>query len=334
MTKTPLLTINDLHVSFFTPAGEVKAVNGLSYTLGEKEVLGIVGESGSGKSVSAYALMRILQHPGKVTGGSIDFAGKAINTLSEKEMQVIRGKDMAMIFQDPMTSLNPVFTIGSQLRETIMKHTDFNRTQATARAIEMLEQVGINNPEHRIKQYPHELSGGMRQRIMIAMAMSCKPKLLIADEPTTALDVTIQAQIMDLMNTLRNETDSSIIMITHDLGVISEICDNVLIMYGGRVVEYGNVDDIFYRSAHPYTKGLLNCLPRLDDDEDIMLTPIEGTPVDLMELPKGCTFAARCDSCMRICLKQSPPEFILDEESNHVVSCWLHTVPKGGEYNE
>jgi len=330
MTKKELLKINDLHVSFFTPAGEIKAVNGLSYELAESEVLGIVGESGSGKSVSVNALMGIIQSPGKLTAGSIEFNGIVINEMSEKQLQKVRGRDIAMIFQDPMTSLNPVYTIGNQLRETIKKHTNLKGTKATERAMEMLRFVGINNPEQRIKQYPHELSGGMRQRVMIAMAMCCQPKLLIADEPTTALDVTIQAQIIDLMKSLRNESDSSIIMITHDLGVVSDICDNVIVMYAGRVVERGTVDDIFYRTGHPYTRGLLECLPRLDNDEQGTLTAITGSPVDLMDLPAGCSFAARCKHCRRICMKESPPEFVLNEDKIHTAACWLHTIPKGG----
>lgn len=324
-----LLKIEDLRVSFFTPAGEVKAVNGLSYEMSEGEVLGIVGESGSGKSVSLNALLKILQDPGRVTGGSIEFVGRDINVLSEREMQSVRGRDIAMIFQDPMTSLNPVFTIGNQLAETIRNHTGLNRAQTEARAVEMLAQVGISNPSHRLRQYPHELSGGMRQRVMIAIAMCCNPKLLIADEPTTALDVTIQAQILDLMKTLSSESESSIILITHDLGVVSEVCDNVIVMYGGRVVERGTVDDIFYRTSHPYTKSLLKCLPRLDDEDKAMLSSIEGAPVDLMNLPEGCSFAARCESCMRVCLQLVPPEFALDETNTHTSACWLHTVAEG-----
>lgn len=324
-----LLKIEDLRVSFFTPAGEVKAVNGLSYEMSEGEVLGIVGESGSGKSVSLNALLKILQDPGRVTGGSMEFVGRDINVLSEREMQSVRGRDIAMIFQDPMTSLNPVFTIGNQLAETIRNHTGLNRAQTEARAVEMLAQVGISNPSHRLRQYPHELSGGMRQRVMIAIAMCCNPKLLIADEPTTALDVTIQAQILDLMKTLSSESESSIILITHDLGVVSEVCDNVIVMYGGRVVERGTVDDIFYRTSHPYTKSLLKCLPRLDDEDKAMLSSIEGAPVDLMNLPEGCSFAARCESCMRVCLRLVPPEFALDETNTHTSACWLHTVAEG-----
>ena len=330
MTNKKLLTIEDLRVSFFTSAGEVKAVGGISYELERGKVLGIVGESGSGKSVSVNALMRILQHPGKILGGNMIFDGTDILSLSEKEMQRIRGKEMAMIFQDPMTSLNPVYTIGNQMKETLVKHKKMSGAQAKERAKEMLVMVGINNPEERLKQYPYELSGGMRQRVMIAMALCCEPKLLIADEPTTALDVTIQAQIMDLMKNLRSSVDSSIILITHDLGVVADICDDVIVMYGGKVVERGTIDDIFYHTAHPYTSGLLKCLPRLDDDEKSELTPILGTPVDQLHLPNGCSFTARCDKCMKVCMEKEPPEFLLDEATQHTSACWLHTIGEGG----
>ncbi|MCL1974838.1 MAG: ABC transporter ATP-binding protein [Firmicutes bacterium] len=328
MADPPLLSIKDLKVSFFTPAGEVKAVGGLSFDLYQREVIGIVGESGSGKSVSVNALMRILQYPGEIIGGTLEFNGKKIETLTEKQMQAVRGKEMAMIFQDPMTSLNPVYTVGNQLMETLIKHTASKRAQAAQTALKMLRLVGINNPEQRLKQYPYELSGGMRQRVMIAMALCCSPKLLIADEPTTALDVTIQAQILDLMKSLRNETEAAIILITHDLGIVSDICDKVIVMYGGRVVERGSTDEIFYQTAHPYSKGLLECLPRLDNEESPQLTPIEGTPVDVLDLPQGCSFAARCRECRSICLKQTPPEFTLSE--SHKAACWLHALGEGG----
>jgi oligopeptide transport system ATP-binding protein len=329
MSNQPILSIKDLRVSFFTPAGEVKAVGGLSYDLYQQEVIGIVGESGSGKSVSVNALMRILQYPGRIIGGTMEFNGKKIEMLTEKQMQSVRGKEMAMIFQDPMTSLNPVYTVGNQLLETLLKHTGDSRAQAASTALRMLKLVGINNPEQRLRQYPYELSGGMRQRVMIAMALCCQPKLLIADEPTTALDVTIQAQILDLMKSLRSETDAAIILITHDLGIVSDICDKVIVMYGGRVVERGTTDDIFYRTAHPYTQGLLDCLPRLDDDESRQLTPIEGTPVDVLDLPQGCAFSARCRDCRRVCQRETPPEFALSE--SHEAACWLHAIRKGGD---
>lgn len=320
----PLLDVQDLHISFFTPAGEVKAVNGVSYTLNEGEVLGIVGESGSGKSVSVGAMIRLLTHPGKVVGGRILFEGRDVASLNQTELKNLRGKEIAMIFQDPMTSLNPVYTIGNQLVETVLTHTDMNRSKAKAHAIEMLRLVGINNPEKRFKQYPHELSGGMRQRVMIAMSLSCQPKLLIADEPTTALDVTIQAQILDLMKNLRKETGAAVMLITHDLGIVADFCDRVIVMYAGKVVESGTIDDIFYRSSHPYTKGLIACLPKMDDARE-KLKPIEGTPVDLLDLPSGCAFAARCESCMKICLRECPPEIKL--APGHTSACWLHALP-------
>ena len=321
MDKTRLLSIEDLAISFFTPAGEVKAVGGVSYTLNESEVLGIVGESGSGKSVSVSALMRLLSHPGRIIGGRIIFEGKDINDLSKREVNKLRGKDMSMIFQDPMTSLNPVYTIGNQLNETIRNHYGVSRAQAAQRSISMLAQVGINNPEKRMKQYPHELSGGMRQRVMIAMALSCEPKLLIADEPTTALDVTIQAQILDLMRNLQKKTGTAIILITHDLGIVTEICSRVIIMYAGKIVESGSVEDIYYRTAHPYTKGLLACLPKKGGADRTRLYPIEGNPIDLLDMPPGCAFAPRCNECRRICLMEAPPCFNVAD--GHEASCWL-----------
>ena len=324
-----LLDINDLRVSFFTPAGEVKAVNGVSYTLDKGRVLGIVGESGSGKSVSVSAMMQLLVYPGRVVGGSITFDGKDVLAMNAEQIQSVRGKEIGMIFQDPMTSLNPVFTIGEQLVETLRRHTDMTRRQAWDRSVEMLTLVGINNPEQRMKQYPHEFSGGMRQRAMIAMTLLCNPKLLIADEPTTALDVTIQAQILELMKDLRKKINAAIILITHDLGIVSDICDEVIVMYAGRIVERGTVDDIFYRPSHPYTQGLLRCLPRLDSDVTKPLEPIEGTPVDLLALPKGCAFAPRCEKCMRICLREQPPVFPFGDA--HTSACWLHAIGDQGE---
>lgn len=317
-----LLEINDLYVSFFTPAGEVKAVNGISYTLDRGKVLGIVGESGSGKSVSVNALMQMIEYPGQIKHGSIHFDQQDVLSLSKKQMQQIRGKDIGMIFQDPMTSLNPVFTIGNQLMEGLRRHMRMSKEQAYKRALEMLTLVGVNNPEQRMKQYPHEFSGGMRQRAMIAMTLACEPKLLIADEPTTALDVTIQAQILDLMKDLRSKINSAIILITHDLGIISELCDDIIVMYAGRIAERGSIEDIFYRAAHPYTIGLLRCLPRLDSDDKDPLIPVEGTPIDQLSLPAGCAFAPRCEHCLKICLQQPPPLFDLDE--GHDSACWLH----------
>ncbi|MCL2058362.1 MAG: ABC transporter ATP-binding protein, partial [Oscillospiraceae bacterium] len=282
-----LLSVRDLKVSFFTPAGEVKAVDGISYDVRRSEVIGIVGESGSGKSVGAYAIMGLLQSPGRVIGGSIELEGEDVLGYNEKQMQDLRGGRISMIFQNPMTSLNPVYTIGNQIREALWAHRNVSRAAANARVAEMLDLVGINNPERRIRQYPHELSGGMRQRIMIALALICEPALLIADEPTTALDVTIQAQILALMRQIQTKTQMAIIFITHNLGVVADICSRVAVMYAGHVVETGPVDDIFYNPKHPYTIGLLRSMPRLDADVKERLVPIEGTPVDMLEPPSG-----------------------------------------------
>lgn len=320
--KNPLLQVKDLEVSFFTNAGEVKAVRKISYDLKFGEVIGIVGESGSGKSVSSYALMGIIPEPGEVIGGDIVFDGAKILEKTEGDLQKIRGKDVGMIFQDPMTSLNPVFTVGHQIEESLKRHTELNKIQRTERIIELLKLVGINQPEKRVKQYPHELSGGMRQRIMIAMSLACNPKLLIADEPTTALDVTIQAQIIELLKELKEKINMSIIFITHDLGVVADICDKIAVMYAGTVVERGSVEEIFYKPQHPYTKGLLKSIPRVDSDEHERLIPIEGNPVDLIFPPAGCAFAPRCESCMKICLENVPPIYM--ENEGHESACWLH----------
>lgn len=324
MDDNNLIEIKDLNVSFFTPAGEVKALRGISWSLKEGEALGIVGESGSGKSVTAYSIMRLLQFPGRVVSGSITLNKKDILSLSEKEMRTIRGNDVAMIFQDPMTSLNPVFTIGNQIREPLKLHLHMNKTEGNKKAIELLRSVGIPTPERRIKQYPFEFSGGMRQRAMISMALACEPKLLIADEPTTALDVTIQAQILEIMKGLKQRLNTSIILITHDLGIISDICDKVIIMYGGKIVESAPMRDLFYKPSHQYTIGLLNSLPKLESDEKKPLKPIEGSPIDLMNPPKGCAFAPRCEKCMKICLDEQPPYYQIGE--NHQSACWLHFV--------
>ena len=317
-----LVDIQHERLSFFTPAGEVKALNDVSIHLNDGEVLGIVGESGSGKSVTAYSLMGLTAYPGKLVGGTIDFNGHRINDLSEKEFRKIRGNEVSIIFQDPMTSLNPVYTIGNQIMEVILLHTDKNKEQARARAKELLELVGINEPEKRLKQYPHELSGGMRQRVMIAIALACEPKLLIADEPTTALDVTIQAQILELMMELKEKLGMAINMITHDLGVVARMWDRIAVMYAGRIVEYGTTDDIFYNPKHEYTKGLLKSIPRLDAKEHERLVPIEGTPIDLLNPPAGCPFAPRCSNCMKICLREMAPVTTFDDV--HYTQCWMN----------
>jgi oligopeptide transport system ATP-binding protein len=319
-----LLEIKDLKVSFFTPVGEVKAVNGVSYSLGYNEVMGIVGESGSGKSVEAYAIMGLLQSPGRVVGGSVTFENEDILAYDTKQMIDFRGNKISMIFQNPMTCLNPVYTVGDQLVEALTCHNkSISHADAKQRAIEMLDLVGINNTNKRFHQYPHEFSGGMRQRAMIAMALICSPKLLIADEPTTALDVTIQAQILELMKDLQKKTDMSIIFITHNLGVVAEICDKVTVMYAGHVMEQGAVNDIFYHPQHPYTRGLLNSMPRLDEETHERMVPIEGTPVDLLDPPRGCSFGPRCEHCMKICLNNQPPLVEVGEDG-HVSACWLH----------
>lgn len=318
----PLLKMKDLKVSFFTPAGEVKAVNGISYDLNYGEVMGIVGESGSGKSVEAYSIMGLLQSPGKVVGGSIEFEGENVLDFSKDDLIKFRGNKVSMIFQNPMTCLNPVYTVGNQLVEALRAHNkDISAADAKKRAMEMLDLVGINNVEKRMKQYPHEFSGGMRQRVMIAMGLICSPKLLIADEPTTALDVTIQAQILDLMKDLQKKTNMGIVFITHNLGVVAEICDKVTVMYAGRIMEQGFVNDIFYRPSHPYTLGLLKSMPRVDAESYERLIPIEGTPIDMLDPPEGCPFAPRCENCMQICLKKMPPYVEVNE--GHISACWL-----------
>lgn len=316
-----ILEVDDLHTSFFTDAGEVCAVNGVSFHLEEGKTLGIVGESGSGKSVTAYSIMQILAETGKITGGAVRFKGEDITKWNKKQMQKFRGEKCSIIFQDPMTSLNPVYTVGNQLEEAILLHTNKNRKEARERAIEMLTLVGVNEPESRVKQYPHELSGGMRQRVMIAMALACEPDILIADEPTTALDVTIQAQILELMQELQKKLGMAIIMVTHDLGVIASMCDEIMVMYGGRVCERGTADDIFYRPAHEYTKGLLRSIPKSDNMND-KLVPIGGTPINLLNMPKGCAFCPRCDAAMKICLSEKPKELCISD--THLASCWMN----------
>ncbi|WP_134683227.1 ABC transporter ATP-binding protein [Brevibacillus migulae] len=317
-----ILEVKDLHVSFHTYAGEVKAVRGVNFHVNRGEAVAIVGESGCGKSVTAQSLMKLIPTPpGEFKKGQILFNGEDLIKKSNKEMEAIRGKDIGMIFQDPMTSLNPTMTIGNQIMEGLIKHQGMSKAAARERAIELLTMVGIPQPERRVTQYPHEFSGGMRQRAMIAISLACSPKLLIADEPTTALDVTIQAQILDLMKDLQKKTGTSIILITHDLGVVAEMCDRVIVMYAGKVIETGTVDDIFYNPQHPYTKGLLRSVPRLDLNRDEPLTPIFGTPPDLLKPPVGCGFTARCDSAMRVC-QQYDPE-LTDVSSTQRSACWL-----------
>ena len=318
-----LLEVRNLQTSFFTDNGEVKAVNDISFNLDKGKVLGIVGESGSGKSVTAYSILQILTPPGKIVGGSVKYCGEELVGMTERRLQNIRGNKISIIFQDPMTSLNPVFTIGNQITEAILLHTDRTKAQAKARAKEMLELVGINEPHKRLKQYPHELSGGMRQRVGIAMALACEPDILIADEPTTALDVTIQAQILDLMQELQHELGMAIIMITHDLGVIASMCDEVIVMYAGKICEQGTAEEIFYNPKHEYTKGLLSSVP-YGNKVTGKLNSIEGTPVDLLALPKGCAFAPRCKNCLKICLEQLPERFDINE--NHQATCWINVL--------
>ena len=316
-----MLEVRDLHTSFFTPAGEVKAVNGISFNLDHGKVLGIVGESGSGKSVTAYSIMQILANTGKIVSGSIKFDGKELVNAGESVMKTIRGNKISIIFQDPMTSLNPTYTIGHQLMEAITLHTGRNKRQAHERAIEMLKLVNVNEPLKRMKQYPFELSGGMRHRVMIAMALACEPDILIADEPTTALDVTIQAQILELMQSLQEELGMAIIMITHDLGVVAQMCDEVIVMYAGSICEQGTADEIFYNPKHEYTKGLMRSIPTADTAGQ-KLRPISGTPIDLLNLPEGCPFAPRCDAAMKICLKQRCGRMQINDF--HQAACWVN----------
>ena len=316
-----ILQVKDVHVSFKTFGGEVKAVRGVTFDLFKGETLAIVGESGCGKSVTSQSIMGLIpEHSGRIHNGSIIFNGRDLAKLSDKEMRSIRGVDISMIFQDPMTALNPTLTIGTQLCEGIIHHKGISKQAARLKALDMLRLVGIPSPETRLKQYPHEFSGGMRQRIVIAMALICEPKVLIADEPTTALDVTIQAQILDLFKEIQQKTGVSIILITHDLGVVASVADRVAVMYGGKIVEEGDRRDIFYRPQHPYTQGLLNSVPRLDTVNK-ELVPIPGTPPDLFSPPVGCAFAARCRHAMVVCEKMYPLRTSLNEQ--HHADCWL-----------
>lgn len=319
-----VLKIENLHVSFDSYAGGVHAVRGVTLDVKEGEVLAIVGESGCGKSVTAQTIMKLNpMPPARIKEGSITLCGRDIVAASEKEMQDIRGQEVSMIFQDPMTCMNPTMRVGKQLTETLVKKKKISRAEAEKEAVRLLKMVQIPNAEQRAKQYPHEFSGGMRQRAMIAMALACNPKLLIADEPTTALDVTIQAQIMQLMGKIKDETKTAIILITHDLGVVANLADKVAVMYAGKVVEKGTARDIFYKPGHPYTKALLKSLPTIDTKKEEQLVSIPGTPPDLYAPPQGCGFASRCEHCMKICQVNQPPVFEVGE--GHTASCWrLH----------
>ena len=316
-----LLEVKDLKVSFFTDLGETQAVKGAGFAIGEGDFFGIVGESGSGKSVTTKSILRLGPSNCKIMGGEILFRGEDILKKNEAELREIRGGEIAMIFQDSLSALNPVYTVGNKMVELIRRHTNMNKKEAKARVLELLTAVGITDPEKAMNSYPHELSGGMRQRVMIAMAMSSDPKILIADEPTTALDVTIQAQILELMQSLQKKLGMAIIMVTHDLGVIADMCDEIIVMYGGRVCERGTAEDIFYRPHHEYTKGLLRSIPNVDRIGE-KLIPIPGTPINLLNMPKGCAFCPRCEEAMKICIEEQPPEMQMPD--GHFASCWLN----------
>jgi oligopeptide transport system ATP-binding protein len=317
-----ILEVKNLQTSFFTHLGEVQAVRDISFDLEEGDILGIVGESGSGKSVSSLSIIGLVDDPGKVIGGSVNFEGVDLTKLSDRELNKYRGNEISMIFQDPMTSINPVFTVGNQIVEVIRAHQEISKEEAHDLAIQLLQMVGIPEPEIRIKSYPHEFSGGMRQRVLIAMALANRPKLLIADEPTTALDVTIQAQILDLMRNLKDQTNSSIMFITHDLGVIAEICNKVVVMYGGKIMEKGDVFSIYEKPQHPYTQGLMQSVPKPEKGTKKRLVPIEGSPPDLLNPPKGCPFSPRCKHAMEVCLVEAAPLYRIS--SSQVAACWLH----------
>ena len=315
-----LLEVDDLKMYFHTRDGIVRAVDGVSYTLDPGETLGVVGESGSGKSVTVMTIMGLIQMPpGKIEGGDVRYRGQSLLKMSSKEMEAIRGNDIAMVFQDPMSSLNPVYRIGKQVGESLRIHRGYTKKQAMERAIELLDMVGIPNPDQRVKDYPHQFSGGMRQRVMIAMALSCDPDILIADEPTTALDVTIQAQIIELMKEMQKRNGNAIIMITHDLGVVADMADKIMVMYAGRPVEFGTADQIFYEPIHPYTWGLHNSIPEQTIDEKKPLTPIKGNPPSLIDLPAGCPFAPRCPYAKQICYDKKPEKFT--DETGHYSFC-------------
>lgn len=317
-----LLDVKDLKTYFYTDSGVAKAVDGVTFSVDKGKVLGIVGESGCGKSVTSLSIMRLVDPvTGKNEGGEILFDGTDILKLPEPEMRKLRGNRISMIFQEPMTSLNPVFTIGYQIEESLILHKGMDKKAARQQAIHLLELVGIPEAGKRVDEYPHQLSGGMRQRVMIAMALACEPDILIADEPTTALDVTIQAQILELMQSLQKKLGMAIIMVTHDLGVIADMCDEIIVMYGGRVCERGTAEDIFYRPHHEYTKGLLRSIPNVDRIGE-KLIPIPGTPINLLNMPKGCAFCPRCEEAMKICIEEQPPEMQMPD--GHFASCWLN----------
>ena len=319
-----LLEVKDLVTEFPTRKGIVRAVNGVTFSIDRGEILAVVGESGSGKSVTSLSIMRLLQKPGHVASGSITFDGTDLLALSEKEMQQVRGQKISMIFQEPMTTLNPVYRVGDQIVEAIQTHTDMKKNEAWERAVEMLRVVGIPSPEDRARDYPHQMSGGMRQRVMIAMALACNPELLIADEPTTALDVTIQAQILDLIYKLRDEFNMAVLFITHDLGVVSEVADRVVVMYCGQVVEEAEKVALFEKPMHPYTLGLLNSIPRLEDDNSERLYTIKGTVPNPLHMPPGCPFSDRCERCMDRCRKEAPQLPNLPGKGDRRVRCHLY----------
>ncbi|MCL7749878.1 ABC transporter ATP-binding protein [Halalkalibacter alkaliphilus] len=325
-----ILEVRDLRTSFFTENFEVKAVDGVNFSVPKGKTLGVVGESGSGKSITSLSILRLIQNPGKVVGGQVLFKGTDLLEKTEAQMRKIRGNEISMIFQEPMTSLNPVYTVGQQIGESFQIHEKLNKKQSIERSIEMLKLVGIPSPEKRVHQYPHELSGGMRQRVMIAMALACNPELLIADEPTTALDVTIQAQILELMKDLQNRLGMSIIMITHDLGVVAETCDYVAVMYCGKVVEYASVDELFRNPRHPYTVGLLNSLPRHDVDlENEELSVIKGAVPSPADMPIGCRFSPRCPHASDICVERLPE--LEEDESGNQIRCWIYSDEWDGD---
>ncbi len=324
-----IIEIKDLRTSFFTEDGETKAVDGVSFTVPKGKTLGIVGESGSGKSITSLSILRLIQDPGKIIGGEINFKGENLLEKKESQMRSIRGNEISMIFQEPMTSLNPVYTVGDQIAEAFMIHQKLNKKKAMQKSVEMLELVGIPSPKQRVKQYPFELSGGMRQRVMIAIALACNPELLIADEPTTALDVTIQAQILELMKKLQDELGMSIIIITHDLGVVAETCDMVAVMYAGNIVEYSDVASIFHNPSHPYTSGLLSSLPRHDIDVEGELEVIKGAVPSPAEMPEGCRFAPRCPYASDICKNEHPD--LIDLAGENQVRCWIYSDEWDGD---